>query len=155
MNTSIIQTAVGRTVMVQHDVTTPRPYTRLNLVQGTRGAFGSYPNRIVVEGRGEAHKWDTNMEPWYAEFDHPLWKRVGEEAVKAGGHGGMDFVMLWRLVHCLREGLPLDQDVYDAAAWSAVAPLSEDSVKRGGAAIEFPDFTRGAWKTLPALGVVS
>ena len=155
MNTSLVQTAMGRTVMVQHDVATPRPYTRLNLVQGTRGAFGSYPNRIVVEGRGDTHKWDTNMAPWYAEFDHPLWKRVGEEAVKAGGHGGMDFVMLWRLVHCLREGLPLDQDVYDAATWSAVAPLSEQSVAHGGAPVEFPDFTRGAWKALPPLGIVS
>jgi len=155
MNTSLVQTAMGRTVMVQHDVATPRPYTRLNLVQGTRGAFGSYPNRIVVEGRGDTHKWDTNMAPWYAEFDHPLWKRVGEEAVKAGGHGGMDFVMLWRLVHCLREGLPLDQDVYDAATWSAVAPLSEQSVAHGGAPVEFPDFTRGAWKTTPPLGIVS
>jgi hypothetical protein len=154
MNTSIVQTSLGRTVVVQHDVATPRPYTRLNLVQGTRGAFAGYPNRIVVEGRGDTHKWDTNMEPWYTEFDHPLWKRVGEEAVKAGGHAGLDFVMLWRLVECLRAGLPLDQDVYDAATWSAVGPLSEESVKRGGASIEFPDFTGGAWKTLPPLGIV-
>ena len=155
MNTSIVQTALGRTVMVQHDVASPRPYTRLNLLQGTRGAFAGFPNRIVVEGRGDTHRWDTNMEKWYAEFDHPLWKRVGEEAVEAGGHGGMDFVMLWRLVQCLREGLPLDQDVYDAATWSAVAPLSEQSVARGGAPVEVPDFTRGAWRTTPPLGIVT
>ena len=155
MNTSILQTALGRTVLVQHDVASPRPYTRLNVIQGTRGAFGGFPNRIVVEGRGDTHRWDTDMAKWYAEFDHPLWTKVGEAAVKAGGHGGMDFVMLWRLVQCLREGLPLDQDVYDAATWSAIAPVSEQSVARGGAPIEVPDFTRGAWKTLSPLGIVS
>jgi hypothetical protein len=75
--------------------------------------------------------------------------------VKAGGHGGMDFVMLWRIVQCLREGLPLDQDVYDAATWSVVAPLSEQSVAKGGAPVAFPDFTRGRWKARPPLGIVS
>jgi hypothetical protein len=155
MNTSLIQTALGRTILVQHDVSTPRPYSRLNFVQGTRGAFGGFPNRIAVEGRTDVHRWDTDMARWYAEFDHPLWKTVGEAAVKAGGHGGMDFVMLWRLVSCLRTGQPLDQDVYDAAAWSAVGPLSEQSVARRGEAVDVPDFTRGAWKTTAPLGIVS
>lgn len=122
MNTSVVQTARGRTIVVQHDVATPRPYSRLNFVPGTRGAFGGFPNRIAVEGRTDPHRWDTDMEKWYAEFDHPLWRKVGDAAVKAGGHGGMDFVMLWRIVQCLREGLSLDQDVYDAAAWSASGP---------------------------------
>jgi hypothetical protein len=154
MNTSLVQTSLGRTVLVQHDVATPRPYTRLNFVQGTSGAFGGFPNRIMIEGRGEPHRWDTDMTKWYAEFDHPLWTKVGEAAVKAGGHGGMDFVMLWRIVQCLREGLPLDQDVYDAATWSAIAPASEQSVAKGGAPIDLPDFTRGAWKMLAPLAVV-
>lgn len=154
MNTSLVQTALGRTIMVQHDVATPRPYSRHNYVQGTMGAFAGFPNRIAVESRGDDHRWDTDLEKWYAEFDHPLWKTVGEVAAKVGGHGGMDFVMLWRIVKCLREGLPLDQDVYDAASWSVVAPLSEQSVARGGAPVEFPDFTRGAWKTTPPLGIV-
>jgi hypothetical protein len=139
----------------QHDVATPRPYSRLNFVQGTLGAFGGFPNRIVVDGRTDPHHWDTDMAKWYAEFDHPLWRKVGEAAIKAGGHGGMDFAMLWRIVQCLREGLPLDQDVYDAAAWSVIGPLSEQSVKRGGAPLDVPDFTRGAWQTMPPLGIVS
>jgi predicted dehydrogenase len=155
MNTSLVQTALGRTIMIQHDVATPRPYSRHNYVQGTKGAFSGFPSRIAVEGRGDFHRWDTDLAKWYAEFDHPLWKTVGEIAAKVGGHGGMDFVMLWRLVKCLREGLALDQDVYDAASWSVVSPLSEQSVARGGAPVEFPDFTRGAWKTVAPLGVVA
>lgn len=155
MNTSLLQTARGLTVMVQHDVSTPRPYSRHNHVQGTRGAFAGFPSRIAVEGRTDVHRWDTDMAKWYAEFDHPLWKKVGEVAQKVGGHGGMDFVMLWRIVQCLREGLPLDQDVYDAAAWSAVAPLSEVSVARGGSVVDVPDFTRGGWRTFAPLGIVS
>jgi hypothetical protein len=108
-----------------------------------------------VEGRTDVHQWDTDMTRWFGEFDHPLWVRVGEAAVKAGGHGGMDFVMLWRVVSCLRSGEPLDQDVYDAATWSAVAPLSEQSVARRGDAVDVPDFTRGAWKTMAPLGIVT
>jgi len=155
MNTSLVQTARGRTIVVQHDVATPRPYSRHNLVSGTRGAFGGFPNRIAVEGRTDVHRWDTDMARWYAEFDHPLWRRVGGLAEKTGGHGGMDYVMWWRVVQCLREGLALDQDVYDAASWSAVGPLSEQSVAQGGAPVRFPDFTRGRWKDTPALGIVS
>ena len=154
MNTTLIQTAKGRSIMVQWDTTTPRPYSRLNLIQGTRGMFGGYPNRVVIEGRGETHDWQ-DLEPIRREFEHPLWKRVGEEATRAGGHGGMDFVMVWRMVYCLRNGLPLDQDVYDAAAWSAVAPLSEVSVNNRSRPVDVPDFTRGKWKAREPLGIVS
>lgn len=154
MNTTLIQTALGRSIMVQWDTTTPRPYTRLNLIQGTRGMFGGYPNRIAIEGRGDTHEWQ-DLEAYRAEFEHPLWTRVGEEAVRAGGHGGMDFVMLWRIVYCLRNGLPLDQDVYDAAAWSAIAPLSERSVANRSLPVDIPDFTRGAWREREPLGIVS
>lgn len=155
MNTSLLQTARGLTVMVQHDVSTPRPYSRHNYVQGTQGAFAGFPSRIAVEGRSDVHTWDTDMTKWYAGFEHPLWKKVGAIAEKTGGHGGMDYVMLWRIVDCLRQGLPLDQDVYDAATWSAIAPLSERSVARGGAAMEVPDFTRGGWKSFAPLAIVS
>lgn len=154
MNSSLIQTARGRTILVQHDVSTPRPYSRLNLIQGTKGAFAGFPTRIAVEDRTDVHRWQTDMTRWYDEFDHPLWRKVGAIAEKAGGHGGMDFIMLWRIVECLREGLALDQDVYDAASWTVVAPLSEQSVARGGAPVEFPDFTRGAWRTMAPLGIV-
>lgn len=157
MNTSMIKTKLGRTIMVQHDTTTPRPYSRHNLIQGTNGVFAGFPNRIALEngGSGNFHKWDYEMEDWYKKFDHPLWQRMGAEAERNGGHGGMDFLMFWRMIYCLRNGEPLDQDVYDAAAWSVVTPLSEDSVNDRGNSKDFPDFTRGLWKTTKPLGIVT
>ncbi len=157
MNTTLIKTALGRSIMVQWDETSPRPYTRHNLIQGTRGTFAGFPSRLVVEGRGNTHEWVQGdaLKPYFDEFDHPLWKRMGEEAKKYGGHGGMDFIMNWRLITCLRTGEALDQDVYDAAAWSAVGPLSEKSVAKRGKSYDVPDFTRGLWKTTPPLGIIS
>ena len=160
LNTSLIQTVRGRTIVVKHDIVNPVPYSRTNLIVGTRGAFAGDPDRICVEGRGAPEEWDLDMGKWHAEFDHPLWTKCGKLAAgidRQGGmgHGGMDFVMKWRIVQCLREGLPLDQDVYDAAAWSAIGPLSEQSVARRGAPVEVPDFTRGAWKAMAPLGVVA
>lgn len=99
-------------------------------------------------------KWQ-NVEPYRRELEHPLWTLVGEEAVRAGGHGGMDFVMAWRIVYCLRNGLPLDQDVYDAAAWSAIGPLTERAVANRSLPVDVPDFTRGAWREREPLGIVS
>jgi hypothetical protein len=160
MNTSIVKTARGRTIVVQHDTMNPRPYSRSNLIQGTRGLFSGYPSRIYVEGRNKTEAWDTDFAKWFAEFEHPLWKKVADVAAalpKDGttGHGGMDFVMRWRIVQCLREGLPLDQDVYDAATWSSISELSEKSVAAGGAPMDVPDFTRGAWQTTAPLGIIS
>lgn len=157
MNTSIVKTARNRTILVQHDTFNARPYSRLNLIQGTKGIFAGYPNRISIEGRTPDDEWDLDMNKWYAEYDHPLWKAAtGATSGATGlGHGGMDHVMRWRLVECLRKGLPLDQDVYDAAAWCVIGPLSEKSVAQGGAPVDIPDFTRGAWKTTAPLGVVS
>lgn len=157
MNTSIIRTLRGRTVMVQYDTTTPRPYTRHNLIQGTKGVLAGFPTRLAIEGRGSYHHWieGAQLEEIYAEFEHPLWKRMGEEAEAAGGHGGMDFIMLRRIVECLRQGTPLDQNVYEGATWSAIRPLSAASVASNGAPQTFPDFTRGAWKTTTPLGIVS
>ncbi|MCK8045932.1 Gfo/Idh/MocA family oxidoreductase [Shewanella sp. 1CM18E] len=156
INTSLIKTVKGRTIMVQHDTTTPRPYSRHNLIQGTNGVFAGFPNRIAIEqgGSGNFHKWDMDMENWYAKYDHPLWLQMGKEAERNGGHGGMDFLMLWRMVYCLRNGEPLDQDVYDGAAWSVVNILSEESVNNRSNSVDFPDFTRGAWKTGMPLGIV-
>lgn len=152
VNTSLIQTRLGRTLMVKHDTENPYPYDRINLVQGTNGAVRSFPDRIHIEGRSPSEEWEL-LDPYRKEFEHPLWARIGEMAKTNGGHGGMDFVMAWRLVHCLRHGLPLDMSVYDAAAWSAVGPLSEWSVAHGSQPIAFPDFTRGAWQTTVPLGV--
>ena len=144
MNTSIIKTALGRTIMLQHDVVTPRPYSRHNLVQGSRGCFADYPPRIHIDGVTKAHSWDHDMTPWLAEFGHPLWGELEENAAKSG-HGGMDYVMNYRIIQCMRKGLAPDFDVYDAAAWSAPFPLSVASVANGGQPQDFPDFTDGHW----------
>jgi predicted dehydrogenase len=157
MNTSLIKTVRGRSIMVQHDTTTPRPYTRHNLIQGTKGAFGGFPGRIALDledGSDSFHHWDQDLDAWYARYEHPMWNAIRTQAEEAGGHGGMDFVMLWRLVHCLRNGEPLDQNVYDGAAWTAISPLSADSVADRGNSKTVPDFTRGVWRDAQPLGVV-
>ena len=115
------------------------------MVQGTRGLFQGYPNRIHIEGRSPEHKWE-DAAAYYDAFEHPLWK-FDAARNSTTGHGGMDFLEDWRLIKCLREGTPLDTNVYDAAALSAVCALSEWSVANGSRPIQFPDFTRGAWKT--------
>ena len=143
MNVSLLKTARGRTLMLQHDVVTPRPYSRGTLLQGTRGAFRDYPPGVFFDGQSD-HAWqplDT-----VKDYEDPLWRESGEMARRSGGHGGMDFLMTYRLIQCLREGLPPDIDVYDAAAWSAPGPLSEQSVAQGSAPVDFPDFTRGRWE---------
>jgi predicted dehydrogenase len=145
MNTSVIKTARGRTIMLQHTVTTPRPYDRLNLISGTKGVFRDYPPRFYVDGQEGGEKWMA-IDQYKAQYEHPLWKNIGELARKRGGHGGMDFIMVYRLVDCLRKGLAPDLNVYDAAAWSAPGPLSDMSVAQGSMPMKFPDFTRGRWQ---------
>lgn len=144
-NTSIIKTARGRTIMLQHNVSTPRPYDRINLIQGTKGIFRDYPPRIFIEGQEDGHRW-TTLDKYNEKYESSLWKKEGETARKLGGHGGMDYLMCYRLVQCLREGLEPDMDVYDAATWSVPGPLSQLSVARGSMAVKFPDFTRGHWQ---------
>lgn len=144
VNTSLIQTALGRTIVLQHTVATPHPYDRINLVSGTKGIFRGYPDRLYVDGT-RPERWSKFDKKPRRRWEHPLWTQLGKLARKSG-HGGMDYVMSWRLVQTMREGLVPDLDVYDAAAWSAPAPLSEASVARGGAPVEFPDFTRGRWQ---------
>ena len=149
VNYSLIQTALGRSIMVGHDCNLPRPYSRINTVQGTKGIFSGYPDRVYIEGMSaRSHQWDEAVD-WLEEYDHPLWKEMAERSAGAG-HGGMDYMEDYRLIKCLREGIPTDMNVYDAAAISAVTPLSEWSVANGGALIDFPDFTRGKWQTYPA-----
>ena len=158
INTTIIKTALGRSIMVQWDETSPRPYSRHNLIQGTKGTFAGFPNRLACEGITKGtHEWaeKEKLEEIMKKYEHTLFVKMGELAKKGGGHGGMDWLMLWRLVSCLRNGEPLDQDVYDAAAWSAVGPLSEKSIASRSASVDVPDFTRGRWKTRPPLPIVS
>jgi predicted dehydrogenase len=144
-NTSIIKTAKGRTIMLQHNVSTPRPYDRINLIQGTKGIFRDYPPRIFIEGQASGHTW-SSLDKYQEQYESPLWKHQGEMARKLGGHGGMDYLLCYRLVQCMREGLEPDIDVYDAAAWSVPGPLSQISVAKGSVPVKFPDFTRGLWQ---------
>jgi predicted dehydrogenase len=146
MNTTTIRTVNGKTMIVQHDVTSPRPYSRIHLVSGTKGTALKYPEpRISTSHEGWISPEEFKvLEEKYAPA---IVTRVGEMAKQIGGHGGMDFLMDWRLIDCLRNGIPLDIDVYDAAAWSAVAPLSESSVANRAKTIDVPDFTAGSWKT--------
>ncbi len=143
MNTSLIRTKKGLSIMVQHDTTSPRPYSRINLLQGTKGMFRGYPNRIYIEGRSEGHRFEA-LDGYRAAFDHGLWKTKGE-AARGAGHGGADYLEDYRLVQSLINGTPMDMDVYDAAALSVVTELSERSVANGSRPESFPDFTRGRW----------
>jgi len=157
-NTSIIKTAMGRTIMVQWDETTPRPYSRHNMIMGVNGVLAGFPNRISVEGiTSNYHQWAEGKawEDIAAKYEHPLYVRLGELSKKMGGHGGMDFLMLYRIIECLRKAEPLDQNVYEGCLWSAVGPLSEKSVAEEGNSQVFPDFTRGDWKTTSPLKIIA
>lgn len=146
INTSIIRTNRGGTIMLQHDITSPNVYSRIHKVSGTKAAALKYPlpPKISV-----GHEWLTaeQYDLIEQEFTPEITRKIGEMAKEVGGHGGMDFLMDWRLIDCLRNGLPLDMTVYDAALWSSVGPLSEWSVANGSSPVNVPDFTAGAWKT--------
>ena len=145
MTTDTIRTASGRTIMLQHDVTSPNVYSRIHKVSGTKASALKYPlpGKIAV-----GHSRWLNEEEYKEieqQYTPQIIKRIGEIAKQVGGHGGMDFIMNWRLIDCLRNGLPLDQDVYDAALWSAIGPLSQWSVANRSNSIDIPDFTGGSW----------
>jgi len=152
MNTSLIRTNLGKTIMIQHDVSSVHPYSRLHVITGTSGAAIKYPEpeRIAL---GEDWLGDDELKAVTEKFTPEIVKRVGETAKEVGGHGGMDFIMDWRLIDCLRNGLPLDQDVYDGALWSSIAPLSEWSVANRSQSIDVPDFTGGSWKSNKPHGI--
>ncbi|MCY4298002.1 MAG: Gfo/Idh/MocA family oxidoreductase [Flavobacteriaceae bacterium] len=161
MNTSLIKTNLGRTLMVQWDETSPRPYTRKNLIQGTKGTLAGFPTRVALEGGVEDatenhNQWASGkqLKSLYEKYEHPLYKRLGQKSLEMGGHGGMDSLMLLRIFECLHQGLPLDQNVYEGCAWSAVAPLSEQSIANGGQIQVFPDFTRGHWQKTQPLEII-
>jgi predicted dehydrogenase len=145
INTTIIRTEKDKTIVLQHDISSPRPYSRNYLVSGTEGfaqkrttpeiAFSSNPNEILSK---EA------TDDLLTKYEQPFYQEMGELARKVGCHGGMDFIMDYRLIYCLRNGLPLDMDVYDAAEWSSIVELSAISVTNGSTPVEIPDFTRGA-----------
>jgi hypothetical protein len=154
MNTTTIKTHKGRTIMIQHDVTSPRPYTRIFLVSGTKGTAQKWPTPARISTSHTGWLDDVALKELEEKYTPEITKRVGDMARQVGGHGGMDTIMDWRLVDCLRNGLPLEIDVYDAALWSAIAPLTEQSVANRSASVDIPDFTRGAWETnKPAMDI--
>ena len=159
INTCLMHTAQGKTLSLIHNVCTPRPYDRGNLFMGTKGIYRSYPSLLMAWeekiGDGGAHKYfdEAKAQKIKEEYRHPFWQVAGEIAKKVGGHGGMDFVMDLRWAYCLQNGLPLDTDVYDLATYSSIVELSERSVNARSAAIDFPDYTRGGWKTAQPFAV--
>lgn len=153
MNNSLIKTANGRSILVQHDVITNRPYSRINALAGTKGYHEGYPSRLSLKGKGHGWLSDDDYKEFREKYDHPVWEDLKDEIAEHGGHGGMDFVMNYRILDCLNTGKPLDQDVYDAVAWSAVFPLSIMSVELGSVPVKFPDFTSSNWKKKRALGL--
>ena len=164
--TTLIRTEKGKTIEMQHNVVTPRPYNRMYQVEGTEGFANKYPNAgfsIRTMGRqiesskegkalfenldGETYVSREMRDTLMAEYQHPITREgsLVETAKRVGGHGGMDFIMDYRLIYCLRNGLPLDQDVYDAAEWSCLGELTRVSIENGSIPVAMPDFTRGEW----------
>ncbi len=141
--TSMIATSNGETIILTHDTNLPRPYSLGFRVQGTKGLWEVDGNRIYIEDVSKPHHWDNATE-WLKKYDHPLWKKYGEHA-EGAGHGGMDFFVLHAFVESVKRNIAPPLDVYDAAAWSAVTPLSESSIENNGEPQDFPDFTRGLW----------
>jgi len=148
MNVTTIRTKKGKTIMLQHDATSPSPHNLIHGVYGTHGSalFDPAPPRI---SKGE-HKWVSpeDFEKIKEQYTPEITRKM-RDAARDSGHGGSDIQITWRLIDCLRNGFPLDQDVYDAAAWSAIVPLSEWSVNNRSNSVDVPDFTAGAWKTNP------
>ncbi|MFD7868668.1 Gfo/Idh/MocA family protein [Streptomyces sp. NPDC057682] len=148
-----IRTANGRTIRAEHAVSAPRPYSRINSLVGSRGIFEDYAGnaptgaRVYVEPDHSGDYW-RDFDTYLKEFDHWLWKKIGDDAANNGGHGGMDYVLQWRTVQLMRAGLVPDIDVYDSASWCAPVPLSVMSLAAKGRPVDIPDFTRGSWVNL-------
>ena len=161
---TFIRTEKGKTILVEHNVVTPRPYNRMYQVTGTKGFANKYPNEGLALGAdmvkmpvayddldAEEYMSDADRDALMAAYTHPIAKGIEEKAREVGGHGGMDFIMDYRLIYCLHNGLPLDQDVYDAAEWSSLVELTEVSINHGSMPVVMPDFTRGEWNKLDGL----
>ena len=155
MITSTIETTNGETIIVTHDTNSPRPYSLGFRVQGSAGLteFDYHTQRIYIEHQSPEHEWEE-MDSYLEKYDHPLWRKYGEYA-EGSGHGGMDFFVDNAFVETVKRKIDPPIDAYDAAAWSAITPLSERSIENNGEPQDFPDFTRGRWmkrKPVFALG---
>jgi hypothetical protein len=141
--TTNIKCANGETILLQHDTNLPRPYSLGFRVQGTKGLWMDVNSSIYVEGASKDDEWDQ-AQAWYDKYDHPLWKRWSKDT-QGAGHGGMDFFVLHGFIEAIKRNTATPMDVYDAAAWSAITPLSESSIEMGNERVDFPDFTSGQW----------
>jgi len=163
---TMIRTEKGKTIQIQHDVTSPRPYSRMYQLSGTKGFANKYPVEGYAIDAKEAgaeiakNYQNLNAEEFVSEdvkkilmekYKNPIVIDIEEKAKKVGGHGGMDFIMDYRMFYCIQNGLPLDMDVYDLAEWSCLSPLTEISLDNNSAPVEIPDFTRGGWQKLKAV----
>jgi predicted dehydrogenase len=160
---TMIKTEKGKTIQIQHDVANPRPYSRMYQLTGTKGFANKYPfegyaldesmvgpDIVPNHKKLSAHSYapEEVKKALMEKYKNPIVIGIEEEAKEVGGHGGMDFIMDYRLIHCLQNGLPLDMDVYDLAEWSCLGPLTEISLDNNSAPVEIPDFTRGGWNKL-------
>jgi predicted dehydrogenase len=163
---TIIKTEKGKTIQIQHDVASPRPYSRMYQLTGTKGFANKYPEeQYALESKDLSSDVKLGSDKFSAhsfvpthvkkalmqKYKHPIVAGIEEQAKKVGGHGGMDFILNYRLIYCLQKGLPLDMDVYDLAEWTCLAPLTEKSLENNSAPVEIPDFTRGGWNKLKGL----
>lgn len=157
---TMIKTEKGKTILIEHDVANVRPYTRMYQLTGTKGFANKYPiegyafedQNVLSEAAPDyqnfsPHRYisDEAKEALMQQYRHPIQIELEEKAKEVGGHGGMDFIMDYRLIYCLTHGLPLDMDVYDLAEWCCISPLSAISMENSSAPVEIPDFTRGGW----------
>jgi len=152
VNFCMIKTKLGHTITVGHDCNLPRPYSRISLLQGTKGIVQGYPNRVYIEGVSKPHQWDELLDH-VEEYEHPLYKRLAE-AAKGAGHGGMDFFEDVRLIESLNRGEAMDMDVYDGASWSVITHCTELSNADRSRPVDIPDFTRGRWKSRKPLAIL-
>jgi hypothetical protein len=155
VNTTMLMTDSGATVTLYHDTVLPRPYDLILRAQGTRGIYSGTLDQFYIDNRSpKPHTWEDPA-GYYREFEHPLWKALAERA-KNSGHGGADYITMHQFFEAVRNRTQTPIDVYDSAAWSAILPLTVDSVARRSAPVDFPDFTRGKWRTrqpVPIKGV--
>jgi predicted dehydrogenase len=153
INTTLIRTHNGLTVTLYHDTQTPRPYDLIFRVQGTEGIYSATLNKIYIEGKSpQKDQWEDIAE-YDKKYEHPMWKDLGEIA-KSYGHGGGDYMELHQFIKAVRNRTQTPQDVYDAATWSVISALTEQSVANKSMPVDFPDFTRGKWMTNPPIQIM-
>lgn len=147
MNTTLIRTENGKTILLQYNISNPRPYNRIHLINGTKGYAQKYPvKQFAFSPDSEQALSPEQANELLKRYEHPFLKEIGPKAIELCGERARDYIMDYRLIYCLRNGLPLDMDVYDAAEWSCLVELTERSVNNGSYPVEIPNFTRGEWK---------